>query len=39
MDDINAPDYAFGLILAWEEVPALKNILFTHREVWIVPAM
>jgi hypothetical protein len=28
MDNINAPDYGFGL-----------NILFTRREVWIVPAM
>ena len=39
MDNINAPDYACGLILAWTRVPALRNILFTHKEVWIVPAM
>jgi hypothetical protein len=39
MDNINAPGYAFGLILAWARGASAEKYSFTHREVWIVPAM
>ena len=39
MDDINAPDYAFGLIQHGHKVLALKSIRFTHKAGWIAPAM
>jgi hypothetical protein len=32
MDNINAPDYAFGLILAWARGANAEEYSFTHRE-------